>query len=191
MIKIGITGGIGSGKSTVCRIFHVLGIPVYNADNEAKYLMANDNALKRNIVNLLGSESYKNNQLNREFIASKVFKDKDLLKKLNALVHPAVKNDFIKWSEKQKAPYVIYEAALMIESGSYKLLDKVIVVTAPLEQRIARVCERDKVHQEKVLARINNQLSQEEMLKYADHVITNDGKTSLISQVLELHLEYL
>lgn len=190
MIKIGITGGIGSGKSTVCRIFHVLGIPIYNADNEAKYLMANDKALKSSIINLLGSESYKNNHLNREFIASKVFKDKDLLKKLNALVHPAVKNDFIKWSEKQIAPYVIYEAALMIESGSYKLLDKVIVVTAPLEQRIARVCERDKVLQEKVLARINNQLSQEEMLKYADHVITNDGKTSLISQVLELHLEY-
>lgn len=190
MIKIGITGGIGSGKSTVCRIFHVLGIPIYNADNEAKYLMANDKALKSSIINLLGSESYKNNHLNREFIASKVFKDKDLLKKLNALVHPAVKNDFIKWSEKQIAPYVIYEAALMIESGSYKLLDKVIVVTAPLEQRIARVCERDKVLQEKVLARINNQLSQEEMLKYADHVITNDGKTSLISKVLELHLEY-
>ncbi len=190
MIKIGITGGIGSGKSTVCRIFHVLGIPIYNADNEAKYLMANDKALKSSVINLLGSESYKNNQLNREFIASKVFKDKDLLKKLNALVHPAVKNDFIKWSEKQKAPYVIYEAALMIESGSYKLLDKVLVVTAPLEQRIARVCERDKVHQEKVLARINNQLDQEEMLKYADHVITNDGKISLISQVLELHLEY-
>lgn len=190
MIKIGITGGIGSGKSTVCRIFQVLGIPIYNADNEAKYLMSNDKALKSSIINLLGSESYKNNHLNREFIASKVFKDKDLLKKLNALVHPAVKNDFIKWSEKQIAPYVIYEAALMIESGSYKLLDKVIVVTAPLEQRIARVCERDKVHQEKVLARINNQLSQEEMLKYADHVITNDGKTSLISQVFELHLEY-
>lgn len=190
MIKIGITGGIGSGKSTVCRIFQILGVPVYNADNKAKYLMANDKALKISIINLLGSESYKNNHLNREFIASKVFKDKDLLKKLNALVHPAVKNDFIKWSEKQKAPYVIYEAALMIESGSYKLLDKVIVVTAPLELRIARVCERDKVHQEKVLARINNQLSQEEMLKYADHVITNDGKISLISQVLELHLEY-
>lgn len=190
MIKIGITGGIGSGKSTVCSLFQVLGIPVYNADNEAKNLMVNDATLKNNIINLLGAETYKNGELNREFIASKVFKDTDLLKKLNDIVHPAVKKDFIAWSEKQIAPYVIYEAALMIESGSYKLLDKVIVVTAPLEQRIARVCERDKVHQEKVLARIKNQLGQEEMLKYADHVITNDGKTSLISQVLELHLKY-
>jgi dephospho-CoA kinase len=190
MIKIGITGGIGSGKSTVCRIFQLLDIPVYNADKEAKELMVNDIALKRNIIDLLGSDSYINDVLNKEFIASKVFKNNKLLKKLNSLVHPAVKNDFTKWSKKQRAHYVIYEAALMIESGTYKLLDKIIVVTAPLEQRIARVCERDKVDKEKVLVRINNQLSQEDMLKYADYMITNDGKMSLISQVLELHLLY-
>lgn len=190
MIKIGITGGIGTGKSTVCRIFQMLGIPVYNADAEAKMLMINDNTLKSSIINLLGHECYLNNELNRVYIASKVFNDKKLLKKLNGLVHPIVKNDFIKWCEKQHTSYLIYEAALMIESGSYKLLDKIIVVTAPFEQRIARVCERDKVDREKVLGRINNQLSQEDMLKYADHVIINNGKMSLIKQVHELHLKF-
>lgn len=191
MIKIGITGGIGSGKSTVCRLFQVLGIPVYNADNEAKNLMVNDTTLKNKIINLLGQETYINGELNREFIASKVFKDTDLLKKLNDIVHPAVKKDFIAWSESQKAPYVIYEAALMIESGSYKLMDKIIVVAAPMKLRIARVCLRDNASIEKVKDRINNQLTQKNMLKYADHVITNDGKKSLIKQVIELHLKIL
>jgi len=190
MIKMGITGGIGSGKSTVCSLFQVLGIPVYNADNEAKNLMVNDIALKNNIINLMGPETYINGELNREFIASKVFKDTDLLKKLNDIVHPAVKKDFIAWSESQKAPYVIYEAALMIESGSYKLMDKIIVVAAPMKLRIARVCLRDNASIEKVKDRINNQLTQKDMLKYADHVITNDGKKSLIKQVIELHLKF-
>lgn len=190
MIKIGITGGIGSGKSTVCSLFQVLGIPVYNADNEAKNLMVNDIALKNNIINLMGPETYINGELNREFIASKVFKDTDLLKKLNDIVHPAVKKDFIAWSESQKAPYVIYEAALMIESGSYKLMDKIIVVAAPMKLRIARVCLRDNASIEKVKERINNQLTQKNMLKYSDHVITNDGKKSLIKQVIELHLKF-
>ncbi len=190
MIKIGITGGIGSGKSTVCSLFQVLGIPVYNADNEAKNLMVNDIALKNNIINLMGPETYINGELNREFIASKVFKDTDLLKKLNDIVHPAVKKNFIAWSESQKAPYVIYEAALMIESGSYKLMDKIIVVAAPMKLRIARVCLRDNASIEKVKERINNQLTQKNMLKYSDHVITNDGKKSLIKQVIELHLKF-
>ena len=138
----------------------------------------------------MGPETYINGELNREFIASKVFKDTDLLKKLNDIVHPAVKKDFIVWSESQKAPYVIYEAALMIESGSYKLMDKIIVVAAPMKLRIARVCFRDNASIEKVKDRINNQLTQKDMLKYADHVITNDGKKSLIKQVIELHLKF-
>jgi dephospho-CoA kinase len=188
MIKIGITGGIGSGKSTVCRIFELLGIPVYSADKEAKNLMIRDKKLKKEIIKLLGTESYINGELNRVFIASRIFNDKDLLAKINALVHPVVKQDFIKWSTQQSAPYVIYEAALMIESGSYKLMDKMIVVTAPSELRIDRVISRDNVERVKVLERIKNQMSQEAMLNYADHVITNDRKMSLIKQVIGLHM---
>jgi dephospho-CoA kinase len=190
MIKVGITGGIGSGKTTVCRIFQYLGIPVYNADAEAKKLMVNDKNLRKKIIALLGTDSYKNDELNRQFIANQVFNNQELLTKLNSYVHPLVRQDFIKWSSKQKAPYVIYEAALMIESGSYKLLDKLIVVTAPIELRIDRVCQRDNVDPDKVLQRINNQMSQGEMVSYADHVITNDGKKSLIKQVVELHFMY-
>jgi dephospho-CoA kinase len=188
MIKIGITGGIGSGKSTVCRIFELLGIPVYSADKEAKNLMIRDKKLKKEIIKLLGTESYINGELNRVFIASRIFNDKDLLAKINALVHPVVKQDFIKWSTQQSAPYVIYEAALMIESGSYKLMDKLIVITAPSELRIDRVISRDNVERVKVLERIKNQMSQEAMLNYADHVITNDRKMSLIKQVIGLHM---
>lgn len=187
MIKVGITGGIGSGKTTVCRIFQYLGIPVYIADAEAKKLMVNDKNLRKKIIALLGTDSYKNDELNRQFIANQVFNNQELLTKLNSYVHPLVRQDFIKWSSKQKAPYVIYEAALMIESGSYKLLDKLIVVTAPIELRIDRVCQRDNVDPDKVLQRINNQMSQGEMVSYADHVITNDGKISLLKQVLKLH----
>ncbi|MBK7094393.1 MAG: dephospho-CoA kinase [Saprospiraceae bacterium] len=190
MIKIGITGGIGSGKTTVCSIFQYLSVPVYNADYEAKKLMVNDKNLRKKIIALLGTDSYKNDELNRQFIAAQIFNDQELLTKLNSYVHPIVKQDFIKWSSKQKAPYAIYEAALMIESESYKLLDKLIVVTAPMELRIDRVCQRDYVDPDKVMERIRNQMSQEEMLMYADHVITNDGKISLIKQVVELHLLY-
>ncbi|MGE5355982.1 MAG: dephospho-CoA kinase [Deltaproteobacteria bacterium] len=186
MLKIGITGGIGSGKTTVSRIFEMLGIPVYNADREAKKLMTHDKVLKNRIIKLLGTESFTKDELNREYIASKVFNDKDLLKKINSIVHPVVKEDFVKWTENQNGPYVLYEAALMVESGNYRLMDKIIVVTAPIELRIGRVCQRDKVDVDKASARINNQLSQEEMLKFADHVINNDGSSSLIRQVLEL-----
>lgn len=190
MIKIGITGGIGSGKSTVCQIFELLLIPVYSADREAKNLMVRNKNLKREIIKLLGKESYRNGELNRTFIAFRIFNDKDLLTKMNSIVHPVVKKDFIKWSTQKSAPYVIYEAALMIESGSYKLMDKLIVVTAPSELRIDRVCIRDSVERDKVVERINNQMCQEEMVKYADHVITNDGKLSLIKQVVKLHLQF-
>ena len=190
MIKIGITGGIGSGKSTVCQIFELLLIPVYSADREAKNLMVRNKNLKREIIKLLGKESYRNGELNRTFIASRIFNNKDLLTKMNSIVHPVVKKDFIKWSTQQSSPYVIYEAALMIESGSYKLMDKLIVVTAPSELRIDRVCIRDSVERDKVVERINNQMCQEEMVKYADHVITNDGKLSLIKEVVKLHLQF-
>lgn len=161
VLKIGITGGIGSGKSTVCRLFEELGIPVYNADERAKYLMQHEHYLIDEIKKNFGEEVYENGQLNRALLASKVFHDKEKVNLLNSLVHPAVFRDSERWIEEQQTahpPYAIKEAALLIEAGSYKYLDKLIVVTAPLAVRLQRVCERDQVSVEEVQARMKNQL---------------------------------
>jgi dephospho-CoA kinase len=191
MIKVGITGGIGSGKTTVCNIFETFGIPVYNADDRAKKLMTSNKILKSQISDLLGSDAYfKNGRLNRKHIGNIVFKDKNKLAALNALVHPAVAKDGQAWFEQKKIeghPYAIKEAALLIESKSYKELDKLIVVTAPLELRIERVMKRDKVPREGVEARIKNQMDEQERLKYADFIIENNDEQSLIGQVNNIH----
>jgi dephospho-CoA kinase len=191
MIKIGITGGIGSGKTTVCKIFEALGIPIYYADDSAKKLMTSNKVVKSKITSLFGSEAYfRNGRLNRKFISSKVFSDKTLLNMLNAIVHPAVKEDNERWFLQQKSPMALKEATLLIESGSYKDLDKVIVVTCPIETRIERVMSRDKSTKEAVLKRIENQMPEEEKIKYADFVIINDGKKLLIPQVLKIYNKF-
>lgn len=188
MIKVGITGGIGSGKTTVCKIFESLGVPVYYADDRAKKLMTADKVLKTGIINLLGEESYyKNGRLNRKYIGYKVFKNKSLLKKLNKLVHPAVLKDGEIWFNKQKGMMALKEAALLIESGSYKSLDKLIVVTAPEKIRIQRVMERDNLSEEAVKQKIKSQLNEAEFLKHADYRILNDGKKLLIPQVRKIY----
>ncbi len=191
VIKAGITGGIGSGKSTVCRIFEKLGIPVYYADERAKYLMQHEHHLIDEIRKTFGSDIYDNGKLNRKLLAERVFNDSIKLKQLNALVHPAVFHDTEDWVEEQKAlkvPYVLKEAALLIESGSYKSLDKLIVVTAPLEIRIERVMYRDNSTKEEIIARINHQLPDEEKVKLADYVIENSGDLEYLEgQVLEIH----
>lgn len=188
MIKVGITGGIGSGKTTVCKIFESLGVPVYYADERAKKIMTSDKTLKEGIIHLLGEESYfKNGRLNRKFIGSKVFKNKSLLNKLNKLVHPAVLKDGENWFKKQKGVMALKEAALLIESGSYLSLDKLIVVTAPEKVRIQRVMERDKLSMEAVSQKMKNQLTDDEFLKYADFSIINDGKKLLIPQVRKIY----
>lgn len=188
--RIGITGGIGSGKTTVCRIFETLGIPVYYADARAKSLMNEDEQLRGEIVDLFGEQAYsKEGVLDRQYLASIVFQDKSKLKALEGLVHPAVARDGKKWHEAQQGgvPYTLKEAALLVENGSYKYFDKIIVVTAPEEIRIERVQARDKVEAKAVRARMKAQLSQEEKVKVADFIIENDGKKSLIKQVLEVH----
>jgi dephospho-CoA kinase len=190
---VGITGGIGSGKSTVARIFSILGIPIYYADERAKWLMANDPELKKQILNNFGSESYSQDGiLNRAFLASKVFGDEEKVKIINALVHPAVGADFEKWAHDQNSPYVLKEAALLFETGSYKDLDKVINVSSPIKIRISRVLMRDPHRNEKqVNDIIDKQLPDEEKNKLADFVIKNTDNKMLIPQVLEIHKQLL
>lgn len=187
-LKIGITGGIGSGKTTVCKIFETLGIPVYYADERAKWLMTNDATLVKEIKGLFGESAYENGQLNRAFIAQIAFNDPEKLNQLNALVHPAVQRDGNAWQEAQpNVPYTIKEAALLFESGSYLYLNKIIVVTAPLDVRIQRVIHRDHTNRAAVEARIAKQMPEEEKVKRADFIIVNDGATALIPQVLNIH----
>lgn len=189
MLKVGITGGIGSGKTTVCKIFEALGIPVYYADDRAKSLMQTVPELITAIKNLFGSEAYDpDGSLNRQYIASIAFNDPDKLQKLNRLVHPVVLKDGLSWHFSQSnVPYTIKEAALLIESGSYRQLDKLIVVTAPVEIRIRRVMVRDKVSENAVLERIHHQMPEEEKTKLADFVIVNDGTRSIVRQVWQIH----
>ncbi len=189
MLKVGITGGIGSGKSTVCRIFEVLGIPVYYADDRAKWLMTNHQDLIKDIKQLLGEESYlENGALNRQYIANIIFNDKSKLEKMNALVHPRVWMDGNEWNKAQKnVPYTLKEAALLFETGGYQLLDKMICVHTPKEIRLARVMKRDHSNEEDVRARMDKQMDDGKKIELSDFVIHNYGNQSLIQQVLDIH----
>lgn len=186
MLVLGLTGGIGSGKTTVASIFETFGVPIYNSDQRAKWLMNNDDQLRSEVISLFGEEAYTSEGLNRPFIASKAFADKSLLSKLNAIVHPIVARDFEEWKSTQNSEIVVKEAAVLIESGAFKQVDKVVVVSAPVDVRISRVVNRDKVSVQEVEQRIKNQLSEEERLKYADFVIQNDGTKMLIPQVRDI-----
>ncbi len=186
MLKVGLTGGIGSGKSMVAKLFEVLNIPIYYADIQAKILMNKNDELISQIKVLLGEESYKRGQLNRAWVAQQVFNHKDLLEQLNQIVHPAVKTDFEIWSANQaNAKFVVQEAAVLFENDGYKKFDHMVLVTAPLEVRVARVMQRDQVSEEKVMERILNQWSDEQKIPLADTIIINDDKHSVIDQTLK------
>jgi len=188
MLKVGITGGIGSGKTTVCKIFEVLGVPVYYADDRAKELMQTDLKLIAAVKEIFGEKAYADGKLNRSYIASVAFSNKALLAKLNAAVHPAVARDSAEWMTRHgEQPYVLKEAALLFESGWHRQLDKVICVHAPQEERIRRLKERDKASYEEITARMKNQMSAEEKMKLADYIIYNDNRHRLIPQVLAIH----
>lgn len=193
MLKVGITGNIGSGKTTVSKMFELLGIPVFYADDAAKSIMVTDELLVAGIKLAFGAAAYFNDgSLNRKHIAGIVFNDEQQLAKLNALVHPAVFRAFDNWAKQiENAPYVIKEAALLFESSSYKMCDKTILVTAPLETRIKRVMQRDSITKEEVISRNLRQFTQEEKLKLADFIIKNDDTELVIPQVLTLHQEFL
>lgn len=191
-LKVGITGGIGSGKSTICRIFEVLGVPVYDADSQTKVLMQTYPPLVTAIKEAFGEEAYlENGELNRAFLSNKVFKDASQLARLNAIVHPLAIQAAIDWALAQDAPYTLKEAALLFESGSYQHNDYNILVVADEEIRIQRVMERDGITREQVLDRISKQLPDEEKRKMADFIIDNSGTHPVLPQVLALHEKFL
>ncbi|MGN6353587.1 MAG: dephospho-CoA kinase [Parafilimonas sp.] len=191
MLKIGLTGGMGSGKTTVSKIFNVLGIPVFYADEAAKTIMNENAALKEGIINLFGKEAYTNDILNRKYISGIVFNDKFKLEQLNALVHPVTIAAADEWANAQSSAYIIKEAALMFESPAAANLDYIIGVYAPQHLRLQRVMDRDNVLREAVLARMNNQLDETIKMKLCDFVIINDEQTAVLPQVLELHKKFL
>lgn len=185
-LKVGITGGIGSGKSTVCKVFQALGIPVYHADDIARIITDEHPGVIMRIKEVFGDEMYLNGKLNRAKMASVVFNNPAELAKLNNIIHPAVREEFRLWYERnQHAPYVIQEAAIMFESGVYKQIDKVVLIACPQETRIERAIQRGATREE-VLNRIQNQMPEEEKLEKANHVIWNDGTTPVIEQVMAL-----
>ena len=192
MLKIGITGGIGSGKTTVCRVFQVLGIPVFYADVAAKSIMHTDAELREDIIKSFGTDSYTaNGELNRKYISAIVFNDKEQLANLNALVHPAVFRAFDSWVRAQvQAPYILKEAALLFESDSYKLCDLSILVKSPDDLRVKRIIERDHTTAEEVRLRMDRQFSDEQKEKLADHILINDEQMLIIPQILELHQHF-
>lgn len=189
MYKVGLTGGIGAGKSLVAQMFKVLGVPVYISDIEAKKLMTQNDEVKSQIIEAFGDISYLwDGQINREYLAAVVFNQPDKLKILNSIVHPALWRDSIAWAEKQSHfPYTIHEAAILFETGGYKNMDFNILVYAPAEERIRRTMDRDKVDRHAVIARMDKQMPEEKKMDLVDYVIYNDGANSLISQVVELH----
>lgn len=188
---IGITGGIGSGKSTVARTFGLLGIPVYAADDAAKEIMIKDEQLIAQIKSHFGAESYlEDGTLNRKHLAALVFNDKERLALLNAIVHPATIRHSVEWAARQQAPYVIKEAALMFESESFHHVDKVVMVFAPESLRIKRVMQRDGLSREDVRARMRQQLDENIKKKLADYVVYNDEQHMVIPQVLALHRQF-
>ncbi|HWY99342.1 MAG TPA: dephospho-CoA kinase [Bacteroidia bacterium] len=186
MYKIGVTGGIGSGKSTVCKIFESLGIPVFRADEESRRLLDEDEEVKKSVAALFKEPVFINNKPDRKKIASLVFNNHDKLKELNAIIHPKVRAAVAAWANKQHTDWVIEEAAILFESGAYKNLDAIIVVSAPESLRIKRVMARDGITEASVKERMKNQLTEEERRKRADFIVENDDTQLLIPQAIEI-----
>lgn len=184
---VGLTGGIGSGKTTVAKAFEKLGVPVYIADEEAKKLMNRSPIIKRELTHLFGKDAYVNGELNRPFIAQIIFNDKSFLEKMNAIVHPRVAKHFNKWIFRQEAPYVIKEVAILFENGGYRDCDYVITVVAPKQVRIKRLLKRDNTTKEKIEAIMNNQWPDEEKTKRSHFVINNVNLEETQAQVLQIH----
>ena len=191
MLRVGLTGGMGSGKSTVARIFSVMGAPVYDADAAAKRLMQDHAPLKQKLVNIFGSEIYNGDKLDREWLARKVFYNAELLSKLNAVVHPETIRDADEWMAKQNFPYAIKEAALIFESGSNRSLDLVIGVKSPIELRMQRIRKRDGLSDEGILARMEKQMPEDKKMALCDVLVENDEAQLLIPQVWQLHQKFI
>lgn len=189
MIKVGITGGIGSGKTIVCKVFALLGIPIYYSDEEAKWLLDNEDEVRENIIKSFGKDVLnETGNIDRKKLSALVFADKNKLKKLNAIVHPAVARHFEEWVTKHKEQkYILKEAAILFESGANKQVDTVITVTAPSSLKIKRAMQRDNITVEQVEERMKNQWSDEEKIKLSEFVIYNDEEQLVIPQVIKIH----
>lgn len=188
---VGLTGGIGSGKTTVAKQFKKLGVPIYIADDEAKKLMNRSKVIRRKLIALFGENAYKNEKLNRAYLAKIIFNDKSLLQKMNAIVHPKVANHFKRWLKKQDTPYIIKEVAILFENGSYKQCDYVITVTAAIETRIERLLKRDETTVAKIEAIMNNQWQDDKKIALSQFVIKNDVLENTIIQVQKTHNDLL
>lgn len=191
MLKVGITGGIGSGKSVVCQLFTILGVPVFNADKAARYLMNNDQELKAAISALLGNSVYEKDAIDRKRVSDAIFRSPELLSALNALVHPATIAYAQRWMMQQQAHYIIKEAAIFFESGSHKEMDLMIGVYAPLELRVSRAVRRGGISEHRVREIIAQQMDENEKMSLCNFVITNDDATAVIPQVLHLHQQLM
>jgi len=188
---IGLTGGIGSGKTTIAKLFNILGVPIYYTDVEAKKLMHNSKIIKRRLIAKFGDKVYQDNTLNRSFLANLVFTNKENLKYLESVVHPKVNQHFKRWLKKQNKPYILQENAILFENGSDKLCDYVLTVTAPIKVRINRVIKRDKITEKQVVERMNNQWSDEKKINKSDFVINNITLKESEKLVLEIHNKIL
>ena len=188
---IGLTGGIGSGKTTVAKMFSEINVPIYTADTEAKKLINKSKVIKRKLIKLFGEKAYIDEKLNRDFIAQKIFNDKNLLEKMNAIVHPKVASHFERWLSKQNAPYIIKEAAILFENGSYLFCDAVILVIADKEVRMQRVIKRDNSSRSKVQAIINNQWDDSKKKALSQFIINNSTLSKTRIEVIKIHKEIL
>jgi dephospho-CoA kinase len=191
VMTLGITGGIGSGKTSVCKVFNVLGIPVFSADPEAKEIMERDRDLISKLNSIAGRDLYASGSLDRKSLATLIFNNNELLEKVNALVHPVVFDHFRRWRSEQTAPYVIMEAAILIESGASKLVDRIATVSAPEEERIRRIILRNNISREQVMERIRNQTDEETKIRLSDYVIYNSENDMIIPSVLKIHEDIL
>jgi dephospho-CoA kinase len=190
-LKLGVTGGIGSGKTTVCKVFAVLGIPVFSADTEAKRIQDSDRDLQIKINSLAGKDLFASGKLDRTEMAKLIFRDSDLLAKVNSIVHPAVFEYFREWLKKQDSPYAVMEAAILFESGAYRMMDRIVTVVTPMEERIERLVKGNKLTREQVTERIKNQIDDESRIKQSDYVIFNSENDTIIPAILGIHMEML
>jgi dephospho-CoA kinase len=190
-LKLGVTGGIGSGKSTVCKVFAVLGIPVFSADSEAKRIQDNDKELQKKINSLVGKDLFASGKLDRSEMAKLIFNNKDLLGKVNSIVHPAVFKCFREWATSQDSPYTVMEAAILFESNAYRMMDRIVTVVTPMEERVERLVRGNKFTREQIIERVKNQIDDESRIKQSDYVIFNSENDMIIPAVLGIHEEML
>jgi len=187
MIKVAITGGIGVGKTTVSNLFEKMGIPVFNSDVIAKEIMSSNHALKNQIIEVFGVNAYENNKLNRSYLSNAIFNDRNLLEKMNSIVHPYVAEKFNSWLKNQSSKYIIYESAIVFESNGENAFDKIICVVAPKEEVIRRIIDRNNFSRDKIISIINNQLPEEVKTEKSDYIIENIDESILLERVMEVH----